>query len=211
MGKISIVNGSPRAPHSNSRRYAALFKGCWDGETEEYAVMDKKHAAFCRSLEGTRDLLLVFPLYADGLPAVLMEFLKALRDTELRKKPTVHALINCGFLEPEQNAVAAEIIRLFCRQNGFPAGTFLCVGSGEAILDTPFAFLVRRKIRRMARAIRRGKAEYLQVAMPLTKAMFLRASTSYWLRRGQANGLNREQMATMAIEGSLPPGDSRPA
>lgn len=211
MGKISIVNGSPRAPRSNSKRYAALFKDCWNGETEEYAVTDKKHAAFCGGLEGVRDLLLVFPLYADSLPAVLMEFLKVLRDTKISEKPTVHALINCGFLEPEQNHVAVEIISLFCRQNEFPIGTFLCIGSGEAILDTPFAFLVKRKIRRMARAVRRGKAERLQVAMPLTKAMFLRAADSYWLHRGQANGLNREQMATMSIEGSLPDGNGRPA
>ena len=65
-------------------------------------------------------------------------------------------LINCGFLEPQQNEMAVEMMRLFCRQNHYPFGSVLKIGSGEAILDSPFRFLAVRKIRRFADSIAKG-------------------------------------------------------
>ena len=68
------------------------------------------------------------------------------------------------------------------------------------ISDTPFSFFVKRKIRRLARGIHLGKSEVLKVTMPISKKMFLSASTSYWLRRGEKNGIDLNQMSTMEIE-----------
>ncbi|MFR5861172.1 MAG: hypothetical protein ACLUES_05700 [Flavonifractor plautii] len=79
-------------------------------------------------------------------------------------------LINCGFLEPHQNDVAVDMVRLFCLENGYPFGACLKIGGGEAILGTPFAFLVRRNIRALARAIAAGRPAELAVTMPLSPA-----------------------------------------
>ena len=45
------------------------------------------------------DMLLVFPLYADGIPATLLNFLKSLENNLPDKKPVISVIINCGFLE----------------------------------------------------------------------------------------------------------------
>ena len=42
--KLLIVNGSPRAPRSNSRRYAELFQARWKGEARYAALTAKNHA-----------------------------------------------------------------------------------------------------------------------------------------------------------------------
>ena len=117
------------------------------------------------------------------------------------KKPTVSVLINCGFYEPEQNRVAVDMVRLFCKQTGCPFGSVLAIGSGEAILDTPFRFLVGRKLRKLAGAMARGRAVSLQCTMPISKGMFLRASTTYWtpVRSGGSAG-RRAELDTMDIE-----------
>ena len=109
-------------------------------------------------------------------------------------------LINCGFLEPHQNDVAVDMVRLFCLENGYPFGACLKIGGGEAILGTPFAFLVRRNIRALARAIAAGRPAELAVTMPLSPRAFVRASTRYWTQMGAANGCTPEQMASMDIE-----------
>ena len=46
MEKILILNGSPRAPRSNSKRYAALFACAWGGESETMDLLraDRKAA-----------------------------------------------------------------------------------------------------------------------------------------------------------------------
>lgn len=200
MGRILIVNGSPRAPRSNSKQYAALFRQAWGGEAEEYSVIERKHASARERLEGAEHLLLVFPLYADAPPAVLLSFLQDLEEHPVQNRPAVHVLVNCGFLEPEQNQVALEIIRLFCQQCGYPFGSTLAIGSGEAILTTPFRFLVKGGVKKLARAIRTGRPAALRVIMPLPKKTYLKASEKYWLSYGAKFGTTRAQMETMDIE-----------
>ncbi len=200
MGTMMIVNGSPRAPRSNSKQYGEIFAHFWGEDVDEYSVTTRKHQEACREIENHDHLLLVFPLYVDSLPVTLMELMKEMENYPFQKRPAIHVLINCGFLEPEQNLVALDIVRLFCKEQGFPFGMALCIGSGEAILSTPFSFFVKWKIRRLARGIHLGKSEVLKVTMPISKKMFLSASTSYWLRRGEKNGIDLNQMSTMEIE-----------
>lgn len=74
MGRLLIVNGSPRAPRSNSRRYIEYLLQNWKGAADQYAAVSGGPVSF----ELYTDLLLVFPLYVDGVPAVLLPFLKTL-------------------------------------------------------------------------------------------------------------------------------------
>lgn len=201
MAKIMIINGSPRAPKSNSKRYAELFAKACPAETEYFAVSKTNHLALCRAMQKVSDVLLVFPLYADGIPVTFMRFLDTLAQNAPRHPVRISVMINCGFLEPEQNDVAVKMLRLYCRQNGFTFGSVLQIGSGEAILSTPFRILVRAKIKRLAAAILAGQERTWKVTMPLSKGLFLKASTRFWVSYGKRNGVTKEQMATMQIEG----------
>ena len=197
MGKLLIVNGSPRAPRSNSRRYIEQFLPCGGETADRYtALKGGPHSS-----EGCTDLLLVFPLYADGVPAVLMRTLKQLATWGETPRPRIHVLVNCGFLEPEQTQPAVEMVRFFCKRYGFPWGMALRIGSGEAILNTPFSFLVRRSLRRLAAGIRAGRSEVLSVRMPLSRRMFIWASGRYWAGYGAENHITAREMRTMEIEG----------
>ena len=200
MGKILMLNGSPRAPRSNSKQYAELFSRACKWDTEYAAITRTNHLELCRRLEDFSDLLFVFPLYADSLPVTLLHFLKTLEAHPPQRKPTVSVLINCGFLEPEQNELAVKILELYCRQNGYHFGSVLAIGGGEAILGTPFRIFVRSKLKKLAASLERGAYGRWKVTMPISKGMFLKASTKYWLRYGAKNGVTGEQMATMRIE-----------
>ena len=172
----------------------------WKGEARYAALTAKNHAELAAAAADCTDLLLVFPLYADGLPAPLLRFLEFLEGAGPEHRPRISVLINCGFLEPHQNDVAVDMVRLFCLENGYPFGACLKIGGGEAILGTPFAFLVRRSIRALARAVAAGRSAELAVTMPLSPRSFVRASTRYWTQMGAANGCTPEQMASMDIE-----------
>lgn len=201
MAGILILNGSPRAPRSNSKRYAALFMNRCKMQCEYQSITKLNHAELCEKMNEVSDVLLVFPLYADGLPVTLLDFLKTLETCLPERKPVISVLINCGFFEHHQSDVAVRMVELFCRQNGYRFGAVLKIASGEAILDTPFCGLVKRKLEQLAAAIVQGKARVLHVSMPLTRGMFVRASTRYWVSYGKKNGVSREQMAVMEIEG----------
>lgn len=200
MGKLLIVNGSPRAPKSNSKKYIAILKKFWKGQVEEYMVTAKDHKSVLSKIQEYDHLVFVFPLYVDSLPVPFMDFLKQLEQLHKERKPILHVLINCGFLESEQNEVAIKIMKLFCKKSHFSYGMTLCIGSGEAILTTPFAFMVKRKIRKFVYGIQHEKQKILKVTMPLSKKSFIKASTKYWEKYGRQNKITKEQMATMKIE-----------
>lgn len=200
MGKIMILNGSPRAPKSNSRRYAELFARYCQAETDYFYISRTNHAELRARMDEYSDVLLVFPLYADSLPVGLLNFLKSLEANPPTRKPVISVLINCGFLEYQQNDVAIQMIRLFCARNGYPVGSILRLGSGEAILRTPFKYVVNRAIRKLARSVADGRYRSLQATMPLSKRLFKIAATYYWALYGKRFGVSRRAMRTMKIE-----------
>lgn len=199
MEKIMILNGSPRAPRSNSKRYAEIFSE-YAESADYFNITNANHQELCSLAEDYSDLLVVFPLYADAIPVTLLNFLKTLEKRNLQKKPTVSVIINCGFLEYAQNDTAIKMMELFCKQNGYLWGSVLKIGSGEAILDSPFRFFVTRNIKKLAKSIRNKKYAEFQVTMPLSKSIFIKASTKYWVEYGKKNGVSKEEMQTMKIE-----------
>ena len=201
MEKTIILNGSPRAPKSNSKRYAEIFSACHGADVEYYNITRTNHDELRRKIGTCSDVVLVFPLYADALPVGLLNFLKALELEPPASKPVVSVMINCGFLEYRQNDLAVRMMKFFCKRNGYAFGSVVEIGSGEAILDTPFRFLAKRAIRDFSRSIRNRKYAAFHTTMPLTKRLFILASTLYWSSYGKKYGVTREEMRTMRIEG----------
>lgn len=200
MGKILILNGSPRAPKSNSKRYSEIFRK-YVHEHVEYRNITKSNHSELASMAGEySDLVLVFPLYADGLPVTLLNFLKILEMQSPKFKPKISVLINCGFMEFSQNNIAVEMIKLFCKQNHYVYGSTLKIGSGEAILDSPFRILAVQKIKKFAKSVVENKKQEFHITMPLPRSLFLKASRKYWIQYGERYGISEREMETMEIE-----------
>ena len=74
MGRMMILNGSPRASKSNSREFAQLLKRSYPGATLEYNLASQNHRDICSALESCSNLVFVFPLYVDCLPCCMLDF-----------------------------------------------------------------------------------------------------------------------------------------
>ena len=151
-------------------------------------------------MEKYSDVIIVFPLYADSLPVGLLNFLKNLENNLPMQRPVISILINCGFLEHEQNCVAVSMIRYFCKHNNFPIGSTLMLGSGEAILETPFRYIAVRAIKRLAASVNKGNYKDISATMPLPKWLFKMAARSYWIRYGKKFGVSKKEMQRPEIE-----------
>lgn len=200
MGNVMIINASPRAPKSNSKEYAKLFAQYCQLQTEYREVKKSNHLELCHMMAGFSDVLFVFPLYADSIPVTLLNFLKTLEANLPQTKPTISVMINCGFIEPQQNDIAVEMLQLFSKKNGCPLGSVFKIGSGEAILTTPFRIFLRAKMKKFSTSIQNRKYGTFQVTMPISKRMFIAASSSYWENYGKKHGVSKEEMSTMQIE-----------
>ena len=112
MGKVIIINGSPRAPRSNSKKYGEIFSSYYKGQADTFNITKNNHKEICSKIGEYKDILLVFPLYADGLPVTMLNFLKVLEENPPKNKPKVNVIVNCGFIEPEQNYVCIDMVKL---------------------------------------------------------------------------------------------------
>lgn len=73
MGNWMIINASPRAPRSNSKRYAQMVSSHYKGTTVYCPLTKNNHRELLAQMDSVSDLLFVFPLYADALPGSAAE------------------------------------------------------------------------------------------------------------------------------------------
>ena len=83
------------------------------------------------------------------------------------------------------------MIELFCKKTNCEFGSVLKIGSGEAILKTPFKIFVTRKVKKLANSILSKNYKTLHITMPLTPKLFIKASTKYWIEYGNRNGYHK--------------------
>ena len=195
-----ILNGSPRAPKSNSKKYSEIFMKYSRLQCDYFNITKSNHLKLIAEMENYSDVIIVFPLYADSLPVGLLNFLKNLENNLPAQRPVISILINCGFLEYEQNSVAVSMIRYFCRRNNFPIGSALMLGSGEAILETPFRYIAVRAIKRLSESVNKGNYKDITATMPLPKWLFKMAARSYWINYGKRFGVSEKEMQRLEIE-----------
>jgi hypothetical protein len=140
-----VLVGSAKKPRSTSEALCSHLmarlteRGC---TTESLSVHTSHRSR--DSLETLLDtvdrcdlLVLAFPLYIDSLPALLtrtMELIASRREGRKREsRQRLIAIVNNGFPEAEQNAVALRICRRFASETGFEWAGGLALGGGEAI------------------------------------------------------------------------------
>lgn len=201
MERLLIINGSPRAPKSNSKKYIDLLKESLPGGTEvvEINVLNRRNRKYISELNQFSDILIVFPLYVDTIPMVLMEYLKEMGGVAC-PKTRFHFIVNGGFFESHQSDIAMKIIEYYCRKNDFQIGMKLQIGAGEAMLRT-FPWLAKFQLARFAKKMILGKKETMTFTMPLTRTMFLLGSKFYWTNYGKQYGCTKKEMETLKIEG----------
>lgn len=86
-------------------------------------------------------VLFAFPLYVDQLPAPLIRAIELIAD-DRRSRPAakvqrIMAIVQSGFPETHQNALACDIMGQFARQAGFEWAGALAMGMGGALGGRP--------------------------------------------------------------------------
>ena len=99
--KISVFNGSPRGEKSNSTVINKWLTEGFSQENHQYIIRDiKRHDEYLDILESSEKVIMTFPLYADGMPAVVMRFFEKIHENKDRLRGTEYLfIIHSGFPE----------------------------------------------------------------------------------------------------------------
>lgn len=203
--KITAVNGSPRRKGSNSFEIINLLRKRITGD-HEWTVVHSRTAGEPEPEQLQSDvLLIVYPLYVDGLPASLLRWLTRYREAALREGigQGVYAAANCGFHEGIQNATSLKMVERFALSSGLAWRGGIGIGTGEMIRglgSVPPEASIRRPVFSALDAL----AEAMDRGIPLKENIFTQhnfpwllyklAGEAGWRKEARKNGLSRKQL-----------------
>lgn len=148
--KALILNGSPKKKSSTSKFIGRMIGLQLTGFEVEYASLRTK-SEYPKILQQLKDidvLVIAAPLYVDGVPSHVLEFLQQAEEFCIKNDChfSVYAVSNNGFIEGIHNKSHLQMYECWCRRAGVTWGGGLGVGGGEMFhclaVYYPIAFAV---------------------------------------------------------------------
>lgn len=136
--KITLINGSPKRRDSASGVILSQLKGYMKSDAslcELHFFTPHPQPEQLQEAADSDVLIFAFPLYVDGIPSHMVSALLDLETVirEKKKKRTVYAILNCGFYEGCQNAVAIRMMENWCCRSGLEWGYGIGAGGGGMV------------------------------------------------------------------------------
>ncbi|MCL2235594.1 MAG: NAD(P)H-dependent oxidoreductase [Defluviitaleaceae bacterium] len=195
--KILILNGSPKPSGSASEKLAeGLAQRLGNAEITMFNAMKTGKDEFVAQVNAIDALVVVFPLYVDGLPSHLLRLLDEAKG-EIKSSARVYSIANNGFYEGQQNHLALEMMRHFSASSGMEWGQGLGVGAGGMVGVAPFGSgpmkNIGKALDKMAQNIlnkQNGDDFYIQPNFP--KFLYKMAAHRSWYSQAKGNGISRK-------------------
>ena len=130
---LLIVQASPKKKGGASRFFSRLLRLFLPGVRKETVSLSARQdfQPILELLPSTEAVCLSVPLYVDGLPSHVVEFLGR-AEAYCQSHPCrfrLYALCNNGFVEGKQNLPALRMLQAWCEKTGMPWGGGSAAGS----------------------------------------------------------------------------------
>jgi multimeric flavodoxin WrbA len=158
-----VLNGSPRGKSSNSAIITQWFLDGFGNDSVETLFLNKinQHNDYVKKVLKASHLLMVFPLYVDGMPAQVKQFIETLapyRESLHNKKSTF--IIHSGFSEGIHNkTLEAYLNRFACRMGLNNAGVIVIPGSeGFRLMPPNMTMKKHMAVQRLGQAFKNDQS-----------------------------------------------------
>ncbi|MCE5234966.1 MAG: hypothetical protein ABFC62_06900 [Clostridiaceae bacterium] len=199
---IALINASPKRGDSASKTVLqALQTSLADAEITWYDSASGDAPALLCAVHGSDAIVFAFPLYVDGIPASLLRQLEKICPSIAQAAPQakVYALVNNGFYDGCQNALALEMMRHFTQEAGLAWGQGVGIGAGGMMHSAPVGAgpLTRlgEKLNALADTILQGRsAENITFNPNFPRFLYMQAAHMGWRLQAEKNGLKRREL-----------------
>ncbi|WP_105614412.1 NAD(P)H-dependent oxidoreductase [Vallitalea okinawensis] len=215
--KVCFINGSPRGKSSGSQFLIGEISSMIKKEeikVDNICIVDclknrDLEEVFCELLDYD-SLVFTFPLYVDSIPSSMLDFMTQFetfvhhQNNVLVKRPKVYAVVNCGFIEGEQNKHALKIMEHFSDKIEFSWQMGVGIGAGEFLARTPDLPLENKVKRNILKAfnvlVQHIKDEELDVSSNILESpkiprfIFIFMGSRGWVQWAKKNSLKKKQL-----------------
>ena len=143
LRKLTVFNGSPRGKRGNSPIILNhLMRGFTSigGNTAEiyHLKQTKKKAEFASKFKEAECVLIGFPLYTDGMPGIVKEFIEALQPlTRGESNPPIAFMVQSGFSEALHSRYVEQYLMALAERLNSPYLGTLVRGGCEGVRLQP--------------------------------------------------------------------------
>lgn len=199
--KMIMICGSPRLQKSTSQYLLNTLKENLSNEHEIIMCnaaggTDSAEHLIGKHIQDTKAIVLAFPLYIDGIPSSLLQVMK---NIELQIKGNksdckLYVIVNSGFYDARQNAIAIAMVWKWCKYCGLEKGRAVGLGAGEMAHAAPLGIgpskNLGRVIKQLTADIRVGNSgEAIFVEPNFPRFLYITAAHIGWRKGIKANGL----------------------
>ena len=195
----TLINGSPKIGNSNSMNFLNYISEY----LEEYNIYDLKKNSYeeiLNNIEMSEVILFAFPLYVDSPTSLLIQFLDYIYDENIdltNKK--IYVVINCGFIEGEQNITGLNIIKRWCEKVGAKYLGSLLIGAGEIVGKPSYKYITKKAYKALHKfSVDVSNKEYVDTNITtmdlLNNKLYCMLANMSWTKTGRKNKLSRKDL-----------------
>lgn len=200
--KIALINASPKRGDSASRTLLQALEKCLhDTEIIWHDSASGDGEELLRAVGGCSALVFAFPLYVDGIPANLLRQLEQVCPSVAQAAPEakVYALVNNGFYDGCQNALALEMMQYFTQEAGLTWGQGIGVGAGGMLQSAPIGKGPLTRLGKTMGALadtilQRSSAENITIDPNFSRFFYMQAAHMGWRFQAKNNGLKKSEL-----------------
>ena len=137
--RMTVFNGSPRGKKGNTPIMLNEFMKGFGGESDIFDLIKIKDLdQYVNAFENAECVWLGFPLYTDGMPAVVKTFIEALEPLKGKKdNPPIGFLVQSGFPEGVHSRYVERYLAALAVRLGSPYLGTIIKGNGEGTRIMP--------------------------------------------------------------------------
>ncbi|MBI9108043.1 MAG: NAD(P)H-dependent oxidoreductase [Spirochaetales bacterium] len=140
--KLAVFNGSPRGQGSNSSVLIQQFlKGYMSVEPADVPVINiakrNKLAENVVTAGAAENIIIVFPLYTDCMPGIVLEFLEALSEKKADGSKKLGFIVHSGFPESVHSEWVERYLKKFSERTAYKYLGTIIKGGSEGIRLMP--------------------------------------------------------------------------
>ncbi len=198
--KIALINGSPRVKDSTSGALLDDLKKCISkGHNFVHFHFNKPDVdkEIVTQLSCCDVWVFAFPLYIDGVPSHLLSCLNCIEKMfENKKGIRVFCIVNSGFYEGIQNAIAIEIMKNFCEKITAQWGFGIGVGGGGGLNHMkaiPLGYGPKKSVGKALQILANSmetNAQYedIFISISFPRLLYKIAAERIWKQQAKKNG-----------------------
>jgi len=140
--KLAVFNGSPRGKNSNSavliKQFLKGYQAVGSSEVSVSKLSNRKALAENLDVAGrAENIIIVFPLYTDCMPGIVMEFFEALAGEKANEFQRLGFIVHSGFPESLQSEYVERYLTKFAKRTGFDYLGTIIKGGSEGLRMMP--------------------------------------------------------------------------